>query len=130
MIVLFDDMRAPARDASRGEGRRVQLWREAKHGENRRCIKIDIRAKLLLAFHRFLEVLTDRHPLLLPDTLPKVARDLAHYRHARIALFINSMTESHDFRFLRELFFQPAFGALRRLDFVEHFHRLFVSAAM
>src|SRR4029450_9707584 len=100
MIVLLDDMRAPARDASRGEDRGVQLWREAEHGENRRCIKIDIRAKLLLAFHRFLKVLTDRHPLFLPQTFPKVARDLAHYRHARIPLFINPMTESHDLRFL------------------------------
>ena len=44
-----------------------------EHREDRRRVEIDVRAETLLAFHRFLERLADRHPLRFADTLAVVA---------------------------------------------------------
>ena len=40
------------------------------------------------------------------------------------------MPESHDLCLGFEFFLQPIFRAIRRLNLLEHFHRLFVCAAM
>jgi hypothetical protein len=63
MIVLLHDMRAPAGHTRSRENRRIQFRRETEHGENRRGVEVNVRAKLLLALHRFLEFLANRNPM-------------------------------------------------------------------
>src|SRR6185436_13706254 len=72
VIVLFDHVGAPAGHAGGGKDRRVQRGIEAEHGEDRRGVKIDVRAEMLLAFHRGLEIFTNRYPLLLAHAFAEI----------------------------------------------------------
>src|ERR1700730_1600002 len=56
VIVLLDDVRAPASHARGSKNRRVQFRRETEHGKYRRRVQIDIRTELFLALHRLLEL--------------------------------------------------------------------------
>src|SRR5437868_15476871 len=121
--MLLDDMRAPASDARGGKDRRVQRRIEFEHSEHRRGVEIDIRAQMFFALHRLLELLANWNPVFLASALAQVAPDLAHDRYARIPFFVNAMTKSHDFRFLRQLVFQPTSSAIGASNFIEHSHR-------
>src|SRR4030095_10586620 len=105
MVMLLDDMRAPARNARCSKNRCIQRWIESEHGENRRSIKIDISAEMFLVFHRLLELLANRDPILFPRALAQIAPDLAHDLHTRIPLFVNAVAETHDFRLGCEFLF-------------------------
>jgi hypothetical protein len=130
VVVLLDDVRAPARHARHREDRRVQLRRNFQHREDRRRVEIDVGAKLFLSLHRRFQVFANRHPLFLAQALAEIARDLPHNRHPRIAFFVNAMAKAHDLLLLRQRFHHPFLRTIGRADFVEHFHRLFVRAAV
>src|SRR5947209_495638 len=80
--------------------------------------------------HRFFQFFANRDPLFLARSLTEVTPNFPHDRHTRIAFLVNTMTEPHDLRFLRQLLLQPAFGTIRRLDIIEHPHRLLIRAAV
>ena len=59
---------------------------------------------MLLAFHRFLELLANRDPIFFAGAFAQVAPDLAHHRDARIAFFVNTMAKPHDLGFGGQFF--------------------------
>src|SRR5205814_4907429 len=77
VIVLFDDVRAPAADAGTGKERRVQLGGEAEKVKHRSGVKVHVRAKFFLALHDRFKSLADRRPVFLAETLAKLAGQFA-----------------------------------------------------
>src|SRR5215831_5285718 len=98
MIMLLHDMRAPTRYARHGEDWSIQFRGKLEHREYRCSVKIDIRAKTFLPFHRFFQTFADGHPMFFAQSLSQIACNLPHNRDSRVAPFVNAMTESHDFR--------------------------------
>src|SRR5437870_11776669 len=101
VIVLFDNVRAPAADAGTGKGRRIQRGRDAEQVKHRGGVKVHVGAKFFLALHDGLESLADRHPMLLSEPLAEFAGQFPHHRDARVALFVNAVAETHDFLLAR-----------------------------
>src|SRR5260370_34645578 len=101
--MLLGNVRAPARDARCSEQRRIQLRRKPEHPKYWCGIKVHIGAEMFLAIHHFFELFANRYPIFLAGALPEFTCDLSHHRHARIAFFVNTMTETHDFLFGTEL---------------------------
>src|SRR5262245_30640291 len=76
VVVLLDDVRAPAGDAARGDHRGEEVDRDAERVEERRGIEIDVRDEAL----GFADPLVQLHGHLVPLELARLAAGLL--RHA------------------------------------------------
>src|ERR1041385_1378354 len=130
MVVLLYHVRAPTCDARSGKDRRVQRRIESEHRKYGCGVEIDVGTEMFLVLHRLLELLANRDPILFSSPFTKVAPDLTHDRHTRVALLVNTMAEPHNLGLFRKFFLQPRFRAIRCLDLVEHAHRFLVSTAV
>src|SRR2546430_4479726 len=113
MVVLLDDVGAPASDPGAGEDGRVQLRRDAQQMKHRGRIEVHIAAEVFFPLHHSFQLFTDAHPTFLAELLAEPTGELAHDRDARAALFVNAVAETHDFFFARQPLQHPGLGAVR-----------------
>src|SRR5260370_11678459 len=102
VVVLLDDVRAPARDAAGRDDRREEVDRDAEGIEERSGIEVDIGNETLGITHAVLQLHGGLIPLELARLAARLLRHTAQDRPARIAGLVHAMAEAHEAPLLGE----------------------------
>src|SRR5262249_14525353 len=96
VVVLLDDVRAPAGNAARGDDGREEVDRDAERVEERRRVEVDVGNETLGPA----DPLVQLHGHLVPFELPRLAARLLRHapedRRPRIAGFVDAVPHAHE----------------------------------
>src|SRR3990172_5181649 len=122
VLVLLQDLRAPARYAADGEDRDREVVRYAEEGVDGAGVEVDVDvdAACLVGHHVLLYLLEDCVPLGMAQLLAEAARLLPHVAGARVLGLVDGGAEAHDLLVAVELSLDVRVGAAGVTDLGRH----------
>src|SRR3990172_3107410 len=122
VLVLLQDLRAPARYAADGEDRDREVVRYAEEGVDGAGVEVDVDvdAARLVGPHVLLHLLEDLVPLWVAQLLAQAARLLAHVAGARVFRLVDRGAEAHDLLLVGEPSRDVRVGAAGVADLGRH----------